>query len=429
MTSSILKVLCDLTEPYRDLFGDARLFKGFQAAVTGILGSGSTQLRQIARAAPATAAVPHAERRLRRLVHGKNKRSRLTPETLGQKITELGAARLAGLDEVLVVLDGSALRKPHANHLEHLSTVRALNGGLVHGYPTLNAIGLAGELRVLLYHKLYSPLEPGFRSENAEVRRAVEAIVGALRRARVLRIVFVLDRGFDDEGLMRLLLGLGCSFVLRAKHRDRLVRPGFSTRSAPLSGLLEVSPVLTRLELKQPQERRGKVKWVPGATWVRGRPVLIVGARGRGHLEVNALKVEFEASVKGGEGWVLLTNLPVGSALEAARVVRLYLRRWSIEDVFAWTKGCLGWEGVRLAGFRPLRTLVALAWVAASFVFGFGSRLEGKTLERLAHLGGWVPRKDRRPGKKVILRGLARAAVELGWGGGPAPAHPVAASG
>ena len=37
---------------YRDLFHDQRLFKGFQATITGILASGTTRVRQIARASP-----------------------------------------------------------------------------------------------------------------------------------------------------------------------------------------------------------------------------------------------------------------------------------------------------------------------------------------------------------------------------------------
>ncbi|WP_309572450.1 transposase [Deinococcus sp.] len=48
---------------------------------------------------------------------------------------------------------------------------------------------------------------------------------------------------------------------------------------------------------------------------------------------------------------------------------RLYLRRWTIEDVFAWTKTALGWEDIQVLNYEALRTLVALSWVAAAYVF------------------------------------------------------------
>lgn len=162
---------------YRDLFGDPRLFSGFQDVLSGILASGSTRLRQIARAAPRAGVRPHAERRVRRFVAGQNQRAVVQADTLGARLTTQGAARLAGQDEVVVVLDGSDLRKPHSRQLEHLSTVRALDGDLVPGYPTLNAIGLGSAgTRALLYHLTYSPSMPGFQSQNALVHAAVQAI-------------------------------------------------------------------------------------------------------------------------------------------------------------------------------------------------------------------------------------------------------------
>src|SRR6266700_2716573 len=65
----------------------------------------------------------------------------------------------------------------------------------------------------------------------------------------------------------------------------------------------------------------------------------------------------------------------------------------TIEDSFKVTKECLGWEEVQVLDLRGIRTLVAMAWVAAGFLY---------------QLGGWVPHKDRRPGKITLMRGLRR---------------------
>ena len=130
------------TQDYSDLFKDKRLFTGFQATITGILGSGTTRIAQIAKSAPQTGTSPHSEQRLRRLIHNKNQRANLTPEIISSKLTSKGAKQLAKHDEVKVILDGSDLRKPHSTSLEYLDTVLDLNGDPVAGYPTLNAIGI-----------------------------------------------------------------------------------------------------------------------------------------------------------------------------------------------------------------------------------------------------------------------------------------------
>ena len=57
---------------------------------------------------------------------------------------------------------------------------------------------------------------------------------------------------------------------------------------------------------------------------------------------------------------------------------------------------------------RGIRTLVAMAWVAAGFLYQLGVILEWAEVQLLAKLGGWVPHKDRRPGKITLMRGLRR---------------------
>ncbi len=57
---------------------------------------------------------------------------------------------------------------------------------------------------------------------------------------------------------------------------------------------------------------------------------------------------------------------------------------------------------------EAVRTLVALAWVAAGLLYELGVTLEGAEVWLLARLGAWVPHKDRKPGKITLTRGLRR---------------------
>lgn len=401
--------LSEFVQPYRPLFRDRRLFQGFESAVAGILASGTTRLRQMARVTPGTGVTPHAERRLRRLVHHQNQRTELSAETLTERLQVQGAERVAGSPELIVVLDGSDLRKPHSQKLEYLDTVRDLKGHPIPGYHTLNALGLTPEGRqTLLSHTTYSSQAPGFLSENAIVLQAIKQIVRSLREVGVGRIIFVLDRGFDDLKVLRLLKKWHVDFVVRVQHTQRRTWLTPTAQEQSLQAALQLAPISHSFEMARPVVREGRVSWRPTHTDVRVQDVWL----DQGKLAVNAVHLSFPTRPKGEEqGWVLLTSLSVMPGVDAGQVVRLYLRRWSIEDVFAWTKTALGWEDVRVQDFEALRTLVAMAWVAASFVFTLGASLDTPEVRLLAHLGGYVPHKNRPPGKKTLLLGVQRLAA------------------
>ena len=86
----------------------------------------------------------------------------------------------------------------------------------------------------------------------------------------------------------------------------------------------------------------------------------------------------------------------------------MYRQCWAVADSFKVTKRCLGWEEVQLLDLRGIRTLLALAWMAAGFLYQLGVTLEWAEVQLLAKLGGWVPHKDRRLGKIKLMWGLRR---------------------
>jgi DDE family transposase len=108
------------------------------------------------------------------------------------------------------------------------------------------------------------------------------------------------------------------------------------------------------------------------------------------------------------EPWLLLTDWEVATQAQALRIFQMYRQRWGVEDSFKFTKECLGWEEVQLLDLEGIRTLVALAWVAAGFLYELGIGLDNETVQVLARLGGWEPRPDRPPGKITLTRGLQR---------------------
>jgi hypothetical protein len=279
-------------------------------------------------------------------------------------LTDLGARRMVGSDEVLVILDESDLRKPHSEHLEYLDQVRSLQGTPVRGFHTLTALGIASTgTRALLYQTTFSTLAPGFQSKNSEYRAAVLAVKNALAQQGVTRLIWVLDRGFDTIDFLRFLHQQKQLFVVRAAHLDRRVQADVGLPIRPLNDQLDQAPRLTTLSVERAvfdpatQRRTALLK-----VQVHGMVVHLPG-----HSPLVCTAVRLETKALQGSGWVLLSNLALAQddvaarAGLATRLVQAYRQRWAIEDVFAWTQGVLRWESVRLMQFEGVRVLVGCA--------------------------------------------------------------------
>ena len=400
--------LAAFTAPYKSLLHDRRLFEGFDACVWGIIGSGSCKVSQIAANNPLTAGTEHGERRLRRLVHGDNKQADVSAEALGKVFSEEGAKRLKGEHEVLLVVDESDLRKPFASELAYLDTVRDLAGELVPGFHTLSILGIGESgVRALLYQTSFSTQAPEFISVNEEYRKAIAQMSKALREQSVGRLLWVMDRGFDDSKLLKWIQARGECFVVRSRHPKRQAKVRLDGSTKHLQNWLDNSAVVGQVAL----EKRLFTK-------TRGKALARVDVRALSALleqlpdtDISVIQLSHPKLAK---PWLLLSNLRLDGnqaqqLAQAARIVQAYRQRWSIEDLFAWTKDALDWESVRVLDYAALRTLVSFAWIAAAFIFHLTDSLKQPQLLFLARLGGSTPGKNK-PGKATLTRGLARLA-------------------
>jgi hypothetical protein len=84
------------------------------------------------------------------------------------------------------------------------------------------------------------------------------------------------------------------------------------------------------------------------------------------------------------EPWLRLPAWPVEDEQQAVRIFALYRQRWAVEDSCKVTEECLGWEEVQVLDLRGIGTLVAMAWVAAGFLYELGVTLEWAEVQLLA---------------------------------------------
>jgi len=405
------------------LMGDKRTRETFAEVVRGIINAGSLVCQRIAAQSPVLSAVKDGAQRVIRFATGEStKRSQVDAEHLMHVLCQRGVAQLgeSPADELWVIADQSDLRKPYASEMPDLMQVRDLDGTLVPGYRTLNVLGVTPGRRGILYHRLFSSVAQDFTSEPLEVQRALKKVSAALQSLKErMAVSWIVDRDFDDVAVWRTIWEQGEHVVCRVKHTERLL--AYQTLSGDWkNGNIEAAvhhlrPMASaRTEMVVRRGRQTKEKRQEVTVELRACPLQLtyntqVRREGEGQeakkpvwlVQVRILGTSLEP-------WLLITDWPVEDADSAVRVFRMYRQRWAVEDSFKFTKDALGWEEVQVLDLEGIRTLLAMAWVAAGFLYELGVTLEWEEVRFLARLGGWAERKDNRPGKIVLTRGLRR---------------------
>ena len=346
-------------------------------------------------------------------------RSELDAEHLTARLRERGVEQLRDEDEVWAIVDPSELRKPYAREMPALMRVRKTGGdqGTVPGYRTLNVLGVGrGGRRGILYHRLFSSQEDDFESESTEIQTALTTVGTALAGQMV---TYLLDSQVDDVAVWSTIWQQGQHLVCRLKHPERLVEVPDGAggwRAGTIAEAQGQARELARARTELLVRKRGQryLKRQPCTVRIAACPVRVsypLDVRGR-RTSPKRTKDTWLVVVRvddvDWEPWLLLTDWPVVDQASAVRVFRMYRQRWAVEDCFKFTKAVLGWEDVRLLDLEAIRTLVALGWVAAGFLYELGVTLEWPEVQLLGRLGGWTPRKDRPPGKTLLTRGLQR---------------------
>jgi hypothetical protein len=411
-------------DPYAALLGDRRTWITLTETVKGIVASGSLVCQLLAAHSPLLGAVKKGAQRIIRMVTGDTtKRSPdLDADHLTAQLRSQAVAHLATLpsDELWLLTDGSDLRKPYATAMPDLLQVRALDGTLVPGYRTLSVLGLTPQRRGILYHRLFSSTAADFVSEPHEIQQALTTVSQAIAPLQAaMAVTWIVDSGFDDVAVWRTIWQQEQHVVCRLCHTDRLVElpaaeSGWQSGSIAQARttMRRLTQTTTTVDLPQPTTGHTKPQTVVAEIWAvpirltyatnvrRPRPGTLV-TKPLWLVEIRLLGTKLEP-------WLLLTDWVVETAAQGVRILRMYRQRWGVEDSFKSTKECLGWEEVQLLDLAGIRLLVALAWVAAGFLYHLGITLDEESVQVLARLGGWEPRPNRPPGKITLTRGLGR---------------------
>jgi hypothetical protein len=405
------------------LIGDKRTGVTFRETVKGIIGAGSLVCQRIAASSATLSEAKEGGQRVSRMATGEStKRSQIDAESVTAVLRERGIEHLtqADTDELWLIGDGSDLRKPYAREMPDMMLVRDLDGNLVSGYRTLNVVGITPSRRGVLYHRLFSSKEDDFLSESLEAQQMLQTVSAALVAAKQrMTVSWILDSGFDDVAVWRTVWEQEEHLVCRVKHTERLVAYQKDTGQWVEGDIKQAQKQLkllataeTEMVVRRGRQRRAKRQRVRAK--IKACPIRLtyetnVRREGPGEkVQKNLWLVEVRLPGTSLKPWLLITDWPVTDADAAVRIFQMYRQRWAVEDSFHFVKDTLGWEEVQLLNMTGIRTLLALGWVAAAFLYELGVTLDWKEVRLLARLGGWAERKGNKPGKTVLTRGLRR---------------------
>src|ERR1700690_2885654 len=395
------------------LMGDKRTERTFEAVIEGIIGAESLRASQIARCSPDLARLANGEKRVRRLANGESRqRSELDADHVTEVLRQAGVDELRSAEALTLIMDMSEVRRAGAEAQEALMRVKALDGGLVNGYRTVNVLGMGGSARGMLYHRLFSSASAGFESEARAVLGAIAAVESSFANFSGAK-TWVVDCGFDNDDVWWVIWQHpGSHLVCRVYHLERLVQwqtPTGVWEERYLDATFKHLRVWARLEtdlaVRLVGQKHAKRQTV--TVEVSSVPLRVYHPDDKTIVKpVWLAKVEVLGATS--DPWYLLTDWPVNAPDTARRVFIFYRQRWSVEDTFKFVKTCLGLEHVQMLSFEAVRTLVAFAWVAAGVLFHLCLTLDMPEVRLLARLGGWVERPNRPPAKVCLTRGLRR---------------------
>lgn len=272
-------------------------------------------------------------------------------QTLQAQIVAHAARRVHA--DTLIVVDPTDIRKPYAEKMPHLATVRdGSTGELVTGYWACLALACEpASRRVLpLMQQLWSAEAPDYVSENAQLLRIIDTIATATAK----RGIYVVDRGGDRIELYKPLLDRGLRFIIRLRGDRHLVVRGRAREALDVARGVRMQYAETVVREAAGGEKKLHLEYgfrrvqLPGR---RGVELTLVVVRGFGEKPL-----------------LLLTNVAVKQSRRSVwAIVRGYLTRWLVEETIRFIKQSYRLEDLRVLDYERLRNLTALVLAAAYF--------------------------------------------------------------
>ena len=206
---------------------------------------------------------------------------------------------------------------------------------------------------------------PGFKSENAEIRKAISLVSEQTEKRRV----WVLDRGGDRRKIIHHLSDNKLRFIIRLKKDRHLIWRGKRGSVMEHASACPLHYAETIVKDEKGKEKICHLEFGYRPVRLPGRkePLWLVVIRGFGE-----------------EPMMLLTNIPVRRSRKALwRIIESYMTRWRIEETIRFVKQSYNLEDIRLLTYRRLQNMMALVLAVTYFIMVYlGIKTKLRVLSR-----------------------------------------------
>ena len=242
------------------------------------------------------------------------------------------------------LIDLSDIAKPHGKAFEGLAKVRdGSTKELVPGYWTLEIAALSARTHapIPVYDRVFSSIEDGYVSQNAELFTALDRLTETFGSQGV----HVFDRGNDSNNIYEYLLRENLSFIVRADKQRHLPHKGKTKNILDIAG-----------------EYKGKcnlkIRGVPCKTSIISVKLPAFPDKALNLVTVYGL---------GEEPLMLLTNLNSTDSKLSNAIAKAYLLRWRVEENFRFKKQQFAMEGFRVRKLTAIRALHRIVTILVGF--------------------------------------------------------------
>jgi hypothetical protein len=365
----------------------------------------------------------------------------LSDEQISAALLENGITKLTAKDELLVIHDGSDIRKEYASKLDNLGKVRSLDGRIINGYNSFNtiAVDLDGKDVTLLGTEIYSnraeefisqkdiklvskPLSKQSTPEEKEhydvilskientayintsiiTKQQIKKISDELKLSTTQKnLIHVLDRGADDNELFKFIDNiLNDKFVIRLK----------ASRLAEQSDTAIATEKLVTKEFPNKHEKHYIKIQIKSKVYQDANSIIEWGETLKGYSVVRIQLINRDGGRIFKQPMLLISNKSISNAEDAMKLYHIYLKRAKIEGVFKFLKDVLGWEESQIRDFKAIKTILTFCYFVAGYFYEIESALiENDVIKFIAYLGNGKGKVTR----YYILQGFAKMITKV----------------
>jgi len=253
-------------------------------------------------------------------------------------------------ERTVLIIDDSDISKPCSSKLEGLCKVKdGSTGEIADGYWLAGVSALTANHKqpIPVYSRIYSSIEEGYKSNNAETLKSLEFLSAHFPKSNIRAF----DRGYDGGYIFDYLIPKEENFILRLVGNRNCIHKGKTVLVSRLAKRFKGKYFL-KFESKDGKKAGCKISIVPVfLPAYPDKPLNLVICRGLGK-----------------EPLMLLTNLDSDDSRLCVTITKVYLMRWRIEEYYRFKKQGFGFEKFLVRSLDSIRNLNLILSMAIGYI-------------------------------------------------------------